>query len=186
MNKEQIPFNYFYKMFKEENHKILAANMKNRIAEDEDELYDIFPISNEEKLKNYNESLWNVCANYISLANSKMAVFPQDALDFANNIIDEIEESPYKESLLTSLQFIYQQILESLELGYPTLMLSDDGATPSYCEITLDSQYKIVNFDSINMDLLEQTKTMTKVLTMEKNRQQGPIPKVGYRIRKDI
>lgn len=186
MDTKQIPFNYFYKMFIDENRKTILEKMWNKIVEDDYELCDIFSVSNEELLKNYNKSLWNVCMNYISLADSKIIVLPQNAIEFVNSILDEIEENKYKESFLMSLQFIYQQYFESLDLGSPILMSSDDEVSPSYFKITLDSQYKISNFDSTNMNLLEQTKTMTKVLTMASEHQQGPIPKTVYCIRKDI
>lgn len=78
------------------------------------------------------------------------------------------KENPHKESLLKSLQFIYQDYLNHLEIGYPSLWNSDDDQQDSYMEVTFNSQNKILAFNSVNMDLLEQTKTMTKFFIMQK------------------
>lgn len=191
--KEKVPFRYFYEMFRDEYQKVLVENMKDRVFEDEAEieLLRIFPIeyavdSKEEMLEAYNKGLFNVCANYISLANSSMSVLPNDSLEFVSSILDEIEENPYQESFLTSLQFIYQNYFECMKIGCPILLSSEDDFLDSYMKITLDSNYKITQFESVNMSLFEQTKAMTKVLTMEKNKKIGPLSETKYEYRKDI
>lgn len=65
-------------------------------------------------------------------------------------------------------------------------MASKEESTLSSFQITIDSNYKIVEFDNVNMDLIEQDRIMNTLLIMEKNKQIGPIPKVLMRIRKDI
>lgn len=190
---EEVEFNYFHRMFRQEYQKILSDNMKNKIAVEEDEmeqeLFLMFPdqySTKEEKLDAYDRSLFHVCTNYISLSNSNMDVFPNNPFEFVVDILEEIEYNPYKYSFLTSLQFIYQEYLHCLEVGSPILGCSGEDSLESYMKITLDSRYQISQFDCINMDLLEQTKTMTEFVIMQKNKQIGPLPKVKYHYRKDI
>lgn len=111
---------------------------------------------------------------------------PNNSFEFVTMILDEIEENPYKQSLLKSLQFIYQDYLFILDMGSPTLRSLSDDLQDSYMEVTFDSQYKISDFETVNMNLLEQTKTMTKFFIMQSNQQEGPLQKVKYRYRKDI
>lgn len=195
---EEIEHNYFDIMFRREYERILKENMQKKIVELDDEcekeLSLIFPYASstqDEKLEAFNNSLYYVCENYISLSNSKMEVFPSDSFEFVFNILDEIRENPlrdtlYKYSFLSSLQFIYQNYLSCLDVGTPVLWSSDSDLQESYMEITFDSQNKIAKFDCVNMSLLEQTKTMTDFVVMQKNRQIGPLPKVKYYYRKDI
>lgn len=65
-------------------------------------------------------------------------------------------------------------------------MSSEDSYSLSSFQITLDSSNLIIGFDATNMNLLEQAKIMSKIVSMESSQQIGPIPKVLYRIRKDI
>ena len=115
-----------------------------------------------------------------------MNILPNNSLEFVTEILNEIEENPYQKSFLASLQFIFQDYFECLEIGRPILFSSEEDSNDSYMEMVLDSQYKITQFETMNMDLLEQTKTMTKVLILESHRQLGPISKVKYYYRKDI
>lgn len=188
---EKAKFNYFHGMFIKNNQKNLLENMKNRIAEDEDDLefmlmFPAFYSTKEEMLDAYNKSLFYVCEKYISLSNSKMSLFPNDPFEFVVDILDEIEENPYKDSFLSSLQFIYQDYLNCLEVGSPSLGSSGNKSKESYMEITLNKQYQITNFECINMSLLEQTKTMTEFVIMQNKQQIGPPHKVKYHYRKDI
>ena len=155
----------------------------------EQELYFMFPeqySTREEKLEVYDRSLFHVCANYITLSNSKMDVFPNNSFEFVLDILNEIEYNPYKYSFLLSLQFIYQDYLNKLEVGRPYLSQSSKDLGDSYMTVMLDSQYQILQFDSINMNLIEQTKMMTKFVMMQKNKELGPIQKIKYQYRKDI
>lgn len=190
---EEVEFNYFYQMFREENRRILLNSLKDKISSEEveieQEFFLMFPnqySTEKEKLNAYDRSLFHVCTNYISLSNSNIDVFPNNPFEFVVGILDEIEYNPYKYSFLMSLQFIYQEYLHCLEVGSPILGSSGKDSLESYMEITLDSRYQILQFDCINRNLLEQTKTMTEFVIMQKNKQIGPLPKVKYKYRKDI
>ncbi len=50
----------------------------------------------------------------------------------------------------------------------------------------LDASSQLLQFESVNMTELEQTKTMTKILKMELGKTLGPLPNVKYCYRKDI
>ena len=188
----QISFNYFYQEFQDKYRQEILKIKQTRISQAEDELDDIFPlfmtepISKTEMLVTYNKILYDICIDYVTLSDASINVFPKDTLEFVDLILDTIYENPYKESFLISLQFIYQNYFDCLEKGCPVLMSSEDPNSPSSLEITLDSHYQITQFDATNMDLVEQDKIMTKILSMEINKQIGPIPKVLYHIRKDI
>ena len=190
MESNQILFNYFYRIFQDKFQiKMLEINKK-RISTGDDELdiFDYFtmPITKEENLSIYNEVLFDICSDYVDLSESSIDVFPKDTLEFVDLILNTIHENPYKESFLFSLQFIYQAYFECLEVGRPLLVYSTDEASIPYLQVTLDSRYKIMDFSAVNLDMLEQNKIITKLLSMEISNQVGPIPKVVYRIRKDI
>lgn len=87
----------------------------------------------------YNQILFDICADYVALTDSFIEVFPKDTLEFVSLILDTIQENPYKESFLFSLQFIYQNYLDCLEKGNPILMASEDSSTYSYLKETLKS-----------------------------------------------
>lgn len=190
---EEVEFNYFHQMFRKENQKKFWNIIRNKISSQEDEMEQelmlIFPeqyLNKEEKLEVYDRSLFHVCANYIKLSDSKMDVSPNNTFEFVLDILDEIDYNPYEYSFLMSLQFIYQEYLTCLEVGRPILGNPDKDFAEQYMEITLDSRYQISQFDCINMDLLEQTKTMTEFVRMQKNQELGPQQKVKYRYRNDI
>lgn len=185
-------FNYFYQMFINELHKNILEINQTRIKETNGEPSDIFDIystinmSKEEQLSIYNKTLFNVCSNYVTLSNASIYIFPADFLEFVYLILDTIHENPYKESFLLSLQFIYQDYFSCLEKGRPILISCEDAESLSSFQVNLDSRYQIMNFETNNMNLLEQDKIMTKIIAMEKENKLGPIPKVLLRVRKDI
>lgn len=190
---EEIEFNYFHQMFRKENQKKFWNIIRNKISSQEDEMEQelmlIFPeqyLNKEEKLEVYDRSLFHVCANYIRLSDSKMDVSTNNTFEFVLDILDEIEYNPYKYSFLVSLQFIYQEYLDTLAVGRPSLFQHTKDIQESYMEIMMDSLYQILQFDCINMNLLDQTKTMTKFVMMQKNQELGPLHKVKYHYRKDI
>lgn len=190
MESNQIIFNYFYQLFTQKlNQKMLEIKNK-RIYENNDEvdMFDLLftPITKEEKLTIYNEALFDICSDYVTLSGSCIDVYPKNILEFVDLILNTIHENPYKESFLFSLQFIYQAYFECLEVGYPTLMYSADDNSIPYLKVTLDSRYQIMDFDAVNLDTLEQNKLVTKFLMMEMNNQIGPIPQIVYHLRKDI
>ncbi len=114
--------------------------MKNKIPEqDYDfELFCLFPeesIGNAEKLEVYQNSLFECCANYVSLTNMDINLYPNKALDFAELILERNEENPYySESFVISLQFIYQKFFNALSIGSPILRSSRDDSNDSYLE----------------------------------------------------
>ena len=192
MESLQIPFSYFYGMFQEQFRKNVWQQERRKIGETADELDDMIDfflaidMSTEEQLALYDQSFMEVCTNYVSTTDAPIDVIPTDPFEFTDLILDTMQENVYKESFLFSLQFIYQNYLECLGKGSPTLMECEDNESISHLQITLDSHYQIVQFESVNMDLLEQDKLMTKVVSMEKNQQLGPYPKVLLKARKDI
>lgn len=190
MKEQEIEFNYFYKMFIEEYRKNIIKVGRERGLYDWNygllEILTMDTLSKDEILQLYENSLFQVCANYLSLANSSMNILPNNSLEFVTEILNEIEENPYQKSFLTSLQFVFQDYFACLEIGCPMLFSSEEDIKDSYMEIVLDSQYKIVQFETVNMNLLEQTKTMAKVLVSQNYRQLGPISKVKCYYRKDI
>jgi len=188
---EKVEINYFFKMFNEETKKNIIKHMKNKISENESdfELFYLFPeqsVGPYEKLKVYQDSLFECCANYISLTNADISIYPKEALDFAELILEKLEANTYSESFVTSLQFIYQRFFDALSLGYPILMSSENDCDNPHLIATFDSSYKLAQFESINMTLLEQATIMTKVLKMELEHKKGPISDVRYCYRKDI
>lgn len=188
MESLEIPFNYFYKIFNDENRKAYFELKQKRISETSEDLDNIFDslLLKEEMLSIYNKTLYNICTNYVSISNSSIDIFSKDTLEFVDLILDTMHDNPYKESFLTSLQFIYQNYFDCLGKGCPILMSSENNEIESSFLVTLDSHNEITQFEAINMEFIEQDKTMTKLLTMEINKQQGPLPKVLYYIRKDI
>lgn len=140
----------------------------------------------EEKVSMMKKAIWETCVEYISLSNTPIEVIPNDAFELLQMILDMITENSYQESFLQSVQFICRDYLEILGKGSPILFSSEDKDKESTFLITLDSKNKLNQFEAINMTLLEQTKTMVNICTMETNKELGPIPKVLYRIRKDI
>lgn len=192
MNSNQIPFNYFYQIFKNEYRQIILKKERDKIGKIADYLNEIFDfygsisLGKNDQLSIYNQILFDICANYISLSNSLIDVYPANTLEFVELILNTIQENPYKESFLLSLQFIYQDYLACLGKGSPILMSSEDSNSLASFQITLNSSNQIVDFDAVNMDLIDQDKVMTKIIAMESNQQLGPIPQVRYRLRKDV
>lgn len=187
---QPIPFNYFYTMFNTECRKNTIRNMQTKISEgDRDDIFlDFFyqTLDNKENLEIYNESLFECCANYISLSKSSRTVYPNNGLQFAKTILEEIENNPYQESFIMSLQFIYQDYLTKLGIGTPSLCSYEEEETSPYMEITLDAKYQITKFETVNMSLLEQTKIITDFLLLESSEKLGPFQNIKYQYRKDI
>ena len=192
MEKDKIKFNYFYIMFQDIVRKEIVELEKNKIGDtayDLSEIFDFYSnnqLTKEEKLNLYNKGLFEVCSNYVSLSNSIIDVYPNNSLEFVDLILDTIHENPYEESFLMSLQFIYNDYFGALGKGIPTLMSSEIEKEDSYFQITFDSPYKLNEFESVNMDMVEQNKIITNLLKLELNNQIGPVNKVKYYYRKDI
>jgi len=191
MQNEKIIFRYFYDMFQDIVRKEIIELERTKIGDaayDLSEIFDFYTntqISKEEKLDLYNKGLFEICSNYVSLSDSSIDV-PNNSIEFVDLILDNIHENPYKESFLMSLQFIYRDYLGTLEKGVPTLMSSEIEKEESYFKIILDSRSQILDFDAVNMDMIEQNKIITNILKLELKNQIGPINKVKYIIRKDI
>lgn len=190
MENKKVPFNYFYVMFQDEFHKKVLEFERNKIGNSAEILNDIFNLSTDisinEKLNIYDQILYEICCNYISLSDAPINVLPSNSLEFVDLILDTMHKNPYKDSFLLSLQFIYQEYFIALGHGYPILMSCEDAAVQTSLKVTLNRQHQITQFESTNMDMIEQDKIMTKILIMEKNKQIGPIPKVLVHVRNDI
>jgi len=143
-------------------------------------------ISSDEQISIYNRILFEICTNYVTLSNCSIDVFPTEVFEFVDLILDTMHENSYKESFLISLQFIYQDYLDCLGKGRPLLMSSKESSVLSSFQIVLDSHYKIIQFDTVNMDFIEQDKIMNKIVSMECKNQIGPNPKVFLHIRHDV
>lgn len=179
----EVFFNYFYRMFNEKMKNKYQEFYQKRIERIKN---NSISISIEDLIEFYNNVLFEVCINYIQLANPKIDVIPNNIFEVIYQILDTINENEYKESFLTSLQFIYQDYLNNIGRGYPILMKSNDCTYNPRLEITVDSEDKLIQLESVNMNIIEEDILMTKLMEMEVNHKQGPLPKVLYRIRKDI
>lgn len=206
MEYKEIPFNYFIQIFQEKCQKKYLELEKNRIGE-LDELYFLFDVLNgenipqEEKILIYKDALYDTCLYYLSLSNTDINVMPQNVLELVDLILNLLQDDPEKElflqeeqmntcnaSFLYSLQYIYQYFFDCLGFGHPMLTTHLDAKPEDLpaLEITLSSRNEILNCESVKMDLIEQDKILTKIISMECNHQLGPIPQVRMRIRKDI
>ncbi len=193
MNQNKIPFNYFYFSCQKKYKLILFENMQSKLQNNTNKDLDYFEIqfqmfyhtTLEEKVSMMKKAIWETCVEYISLSNTPI-VIPNDAFKLLQMILDIITKNSYQESFLQSVQFICRDYLEILGKGSPILFSSEDKDKASTFLIVLDSKNKLNQFEVINMPLLEQTKTMVNICSMETNKELGPIPKVLYRIRKDI
>lgn len=188
---EKAIFNFFDKMFDRECQRNIVENMRHKITENDDfELLYLFPtqlVGKEETLEIYKKSLFECCANYISLANIDINLYPSEALDFVELILESNEkDSYYGESFLFSLQLIYQKFFSALNIDSPVLNSCSEDSDSSYLEVILNSSYHLLDFRSVNMSELEQTKTMTKILKLELENKLGPLQNVKYCYRKDI
>lgn len=191
----KVDFNYFYLMFLQKFQEYLFLNTKNKISikdlEEEESLFFLsnYYSSSKEKLMACDKSLYYVCTYYMTLSDSEIKVLPKDSFELLECILEELEkrnDREYKNSFLFSLEFIYQKYLEILNVGSPILSSEENDNKEKFLKVTLDLKYKIMGFESVNMDLLEQVKIMNKLVVMEYNHQIGPQQKVKFLYRKDI
>lgn len=186
MEKEKIPFNYFYQMFIKEYNKIFEQKEKNKIgdivdiAEWLDEFF-TWDQDRNEKISICQQALYRICEAYVTLADADIKVYPKDHLEFVNQILETIHENSYRESFLMSLQCIYTDYLYNLGKGNASLESSRDEEIPPTLEITLNKYNKIITFEGINMSPLEEDKLLTKFIAMEEKNLQGPLQKVHYK-----
>lgn len=190
----KVDFNYFYLMFLQKFQEYLFFNTKNKISIKDLEEESLFLLSNyysssKEKLMACDKSLYYVCTYYMILSDSEIKVLPKDSFELLECILEELEKRndlEYKNSFLFSLEFIYRKYLEILNVGSPILSSEENDNKEKFIKVTLDSKYKIMGFESVNLDLLEQVKIMNKLVVMEYNHQIGPQQKVKFLYRKDI
>ena len=134
----------------------------------------------------YNEVLYQLCTNYVALTDLDIELYPQNVFEFVDLILNNLKENKYKESFVYSLQFIYADYLDYLGKGRPVLKSCESNDSNEYMEIVLDHNYKILDFDSTNLNGTEQSILINKLVMMELNKEIGPLPKVFTRVRKDI
>lgn len=186
--KEEVPFNYFFIMFEQEIQKRTRKKNEEKLLEDEElDEDDIYILSKEEQLQICKESFYEILISYLSLTeNDTITICPKEPLDLCNLILNNMEDNPYKESLLKSVQFIMARYLEMLGKGCPTIMFSNDDKKEKSFRVVYDRSQRINNFDSTNMSLEERTGMMVKVLrnTIENNMVLMPL--VRYESRTDI
>ena len=182
MKEDTLKFNYFFLKYKKRLlKKILELNPW-------DETEDIL-----------NEAIKETCLEFLTLSEIQINVIPKDSIALVEEILENLKNGPYTESFLFSLQFIFQDYLESLNFGWPILLSSkDEKLAKSFLVVLilsinliaifnlLDSQNKLNEFEAINMSLVEQTKTMIKICKMALKNIQGPLPNVLYLKRNDI
>lgn len=192
---EEIHFRYFYDMFQEEFRKKVYIIKQTRIGnndpeEELDNLFDIYwtnSITEEEKISLYDEVLFEVCANYVSLSNLDINVYPKHSFEFLEMILKERKWSPYTVSFLQSLDFVMQDYFNALKRGDITLRASQDPEIQGkYLQITLDAYNQMIECEAVNMDMTESTETLLRVLKLEKENKIGPVENVVHRFRKDV
>lgn len=187
--KEEVPFNYFYQLFiKKTNTSFLNAV----VGKVEEEILDIFPcfkesiLSKEERLEMYHKALFEVCFVYIALTGSKVSdEIPKSPFSLIDTLLKEEEKNIYQDSFIQSLQFIFVDYIACLEKGNPILSQEEEEGLLSTLIVTLDAYGKIADFHAINMDLLEETRLLNKMVSMEYRNELGPLPKVFIHTRHD-
>ncbi len=185
MTKEEIPFNYFHKLFINKCKEIQLEEEKNKIGDLAKwmDSFLLFSTERKELIPIYEKALYRICEDYVSLSNANVNVYPKETKEFIKLILETIDENPYKESYLISLQFIYCDYINILGQGAPILKSCKKEEVIPNLEITLDQDNKITDFEGINIDLLEENKIMTEFIFMQKNGVQGPLQKIHYKKR---
>jgi len=184
---EKIPFNYFHQLFLRNVQQRKVEQARTKIADSDDmdivELLFFTKFSKDEMISIFNQVLLDICQNYMLSSDPRLDVLPNDPFEFINLILNIKGENPYWDSFLTSLPHIYQEYFGVLEIGVPYLERNTNEELFSCFTINFDQQWQIRNFEITNIDILERTKIMNKIVSMEVKGQIGPIPKV--RILKD-
>ena len=203
---DEITFNYFFQIFQEKSQKKNLELVMNKIGDLDklDFLFGVFYDANipkEDQISIYKEALYETCLCYLSFSNTDINILPQNVFELIDIILNNLDKDPEKElflqedqmntckaSFLYSLQFIYQIFLESLGLGYPMILktLDFEQEVIPTLEITLSSRNEILNCEAIKINLIEQNKILTKLISMEYNHQIVPIHQVSMLIRKFI
>jgi len=188
---EEVAFNYFYQLFLRDVTKKKLEKARSRIPQGETDPDDLVELvffeatPKEEMLAILNDALLEVCNDYVVLSNTELDSFPEEPFEFVNLILDTQEENPYRDSFLKSLPHIYQEYYGCFGNGIPYLMGSFDKKLIPCFTINLNHLYQIINFDINNIDLLEQDKIMTRLVSMEAKGQIGPVPKVRMLVKPD-
>lgn len=188
---EKIEFDYFMKLFRLKfNEKAYLIGMEKMDKETFYEclslgdLYATFPL-NEERLSIYEEILLEICKRYMQLTNAFIENSDNPYL-LVNQILNTITDNPYRNSFIWFINMFFRDNMYFLGRGTPLLMYSLGSLETKQFEITLDANYQIRKCEAINMNKVEEAKTMMRILSLEKNNQIGPIQNVEYIYRKDI
>ena len=166
-----VEFNYFYIKFLQDLPRIKAKKAMTRIGQDQRDIEDLYEfvymeqLPQKEELEIYTQDLWNICSDYIVLADAKIDVIPGDLFEFIDLILETMEETPYSESFLFSLNCIYKEYLNCLKMGSPILYAYQDEKQGTSLEITVDSNHQIVKMEAFNMSLLEEDKIMNQLVS---------------------
>ena len=192
---EKINFDYFYRIFIDECKSMLYKKklelLDSKLVNNENEIEVVFgfyntnDISLEDGLYIYDTVLKNICLSYLCLSKSIIEIIPDNVFELIKLILENTTENDYKESFFTSLQFIYQDYFELLGLGRPMLWSSNDDRSKSF-EMNMDSKFKLLDFNSKNLNIIEQDEIINDILLMEHSKLIGPHRNVLIKIRKDI
>lgn len=190
MKKQEIPFNYFYTIFKEKACPLLIQ----KELEDKEfdlEIYETFDafvcnqVSNENKLLIYDHALHDTCLDYLSYSDSSIDIIPKSSWEFLDLILHNLENNNYKKSFLDSVLFICVDYLNCLGKGNPLIWSSEDEDLSPTAILEMNDKNEMTDFKSINLKLLDQVKILVRIVTMEANKQLSPYDKrVQIRIRK--
>ncbi|MGM9834730.1 MAG: hypothetical protein ACI31M_03025 [Bacilli bacterium] len=194
MSKEEqnntITFNYFLHMFENEvlkRTKEICLKKETYLEEDDIIYVAEVLLTNEEKIRIYNESFYEILVNYLSLSeNKELTIVPSNPITLCCLILNSLEDNKYKESFLLSVQFIIKRYLSLLDKGDPTLSSRDTKDKEKLFTITYDSNSRMNDFESNNMSLEEQDETMLKILKLSLEGKDINLPDIKIINRKDI
>lgn len=188
---QNVKFNYFMNLFRKKfNDRAEKIGFEKLNREDfldclqMGDLYATFPL-NKERLSIYEEVLPDICKTYMLLTDTFIEN-TEDAFGLVKQILDTMTDNPYKDSFLWFISMFFKTNLYVLGKGDPLLFYTLGSSKNSQFQVTLDRNYQIRTCEAINMDKVEEAKTMVRILTLEKNNQIGPVSNVNYIYRKDI
>ncbi len=139
---------------------------------------------NDDDLERFDIILKSICKDLIMGFNIDIKI-KEDALEFVEAILNaNLPDNEITKDFLFSLNFILADYLEKMNLGRPTLLSSLNNQKEPVFEVIFDENNKIITCDSTKMNELNEVLTLLKIVKMEKDKKQGPIPLVRLRYKK--
>lgn len=183
---KNINHSYFYQMYLRKFNEKLLEESKTKIGSSD--IYEYLNgLPKEEKLLIFDEILFDICDNYISLSNSDIYIYPNDSFCLLNQILDNMHDNIYKESFLFSLQIILGECFCHLDLAKSGLTSSSKiSSNDSGLKIVYDKFNKIIEIENNDNDLIKGLKMLLNILSMERENKIGPFPEVKLIYRKDV